>query len=111
VRDAYRESVRARERFEDGERDRAGLDREPEQPWDCWVMVTATDGAYPVSPNRFFKMIPQVILGTEEVGQPGILTPTPGAVYAFNIGMAVPPLGTRVVVIQTQKRFVFEYNG
>lgn len=107
----YHDSARLRVQDDDDQEDRESLDREPAQPAAECVMVTDSDGSYPVTPSRFFKVRPLVILGTEQEGQPGTFTTMEGALYAYNVGSVVPPQGVRVLVTFVPNRHVFEYNG
>jgi hypothetical protein len=73
------------------------------------VCQIGTDGSLPTAANRFFKVIPVSVWGTEEEGQAGSFDPTVGAFYAYNVGLAVPALGATVVCTFTPFRWVFEY--
>src|SRR5690349_7193338 len=72
---------------------------------------TKAVGTYPTAANRYFAMSPVTVGGVEGEGNPGTFTVESGTFFALNIGSAVPPVGTDVIVEGINGRWVFEFNG
>jgi len=73
------------------------------------VALVSTDGSFPASAARFFKVIPQTVMGTESEGQTGSYTAMSNAFYALNIGGNLPTNGTtKVICSYVPHRWVFE---
>lgn len=75
------------------------------------LVRTKTLTAYPTAAERFFACEPAAILGVEVEGGAGSLEPAAGTLFAFNLGGAVPPPGTYLLVTFLQNRWVFRHDG
>jgi hypothetical protein len=75
------------------------------------VCKTTTCTTYPTAAMRFYCVTPQSVLGTETEGSTGTFTGTPGTFKALNLGSAIPPSGTQVLVTFVGHRWVFRYDG
>lgn len=75
-----------------------------------FVGLVTTDTTFPTAAKRFFKIIPQIVLGTESEGSSGVFTSRTDHVYAENLGPNLPVSGTtRVVCSWVDNRWVFDY--
>lgn len=74
------------------------------------VCLVTTGGSFPTVAGRYYKVQPQLVLGTEAENQSGSFTAGTGEFYALNIGPNVPVNGTsKVVCSHVPHRWVFEY--
>lgn len=71
---------------------------------------TRTLTAYPTAAQRFFACTPVAVLGSEIEGGPGAIAADTGVLLALNLGTAVPPVGTTVLLYFCGNRWVFLYN-
>lgn len=77
------------------------------------LAATTTVTTYPTTAGRFFACDVQDLLGAETEGSVGSVTaasPT-RRVLALNLGTAVPPIGTNVILVFVPHRWVFRYDG
>ena len=72
---------------------------------------TTTVSTYPTVAATFFGCLPVTAMGTETEGTAGTLTTGSGVLYALNLGTAIPPSGTMLLVTFTDHRWVFRYDG
>lgn len=72
---------------------------------------TRAVGTYPTAARSFFAVVATMASGDEIEGKAGTLTPGSGTFLALNLGSAVPPLGTDVIVTFTAYRWTFRYDG
>jgi len=73
---------------------------------------TQTVASYPTTAQAFYACQPQAVDGPEIEGASALFVPSSSrVVYAFNIGSAVPPVGTRVILHACGGRWVFRYDG
>jgi hypothetical protein len=90
--------------------DRAGGTDEEGGP--TILAQTATLETYPTSPSSFFACRPILVDGHEVEGGAASFTVDPARiVFAFNLGTAVPPSGTMIIVNGCGGRWVFRYDG
>lgn len=75
------------------------------------VAQTKAIAAYPTAAQRFFACTPRTVLGREVEGEAGALTSTGSTLLALNLGSAIPPAGTDVLVTFVDSRWVFRYDG
>jgi hypothetical protein len=78
------------------------------------LVVTGTQNSYPTAPASFFACRSCWIGGSpiSEGASGGIQqSDTVTWIYAFNLGGAVPPSGTYLVVHMVGGRWVFRYDG
>lgn len=78
------------------------------------IARTCVDETYPQTPNAFYTVEFLYVTGKEddeEDGSQAIVTPTGIKVLAYNMGNAIPPVGSPVVVITNKYRFLFEWWG
>jgi hypothetical protein len=87
------------------------LQTPPAEGAPCLVANTTTLGSYPSAPSSFFACNPLTVLGTEVEGGTGIITTDSATFFAYNLGSAVPPQGTAVLVTFVGNRWVFRYDG
>lgn len=84
----------------------------PSEGSTCEAAQTTDDGGYPTEANRYYAVVPIVLGGTEAEGESATITTLPNRVfYALNLGDAVPPVGTRLIVSRAGGRWVFNYSG
>lgn len=92
---------------------RAFGDDQPSSP--AIVIQTIDDPlgeTYPTVAKSVFAVVQQSIEADETAGQPVTLTPTGGAFYAANVGLAVPPVNQGgLIAILIENLYVFSYNG
>ena len=75
------------------------------------VAKTKTIQTYPTTAQKFYACEPQTVLGKEEEGGAGTLTSGQASLFAFNLGTAIPPVGTAVLATFVESRWVFRYDG
>ena len=75
------------------------------------VAQTKAITTYPTSAQRFFACTPRTVLGREVEGGAGALTSTGATLLALNLGTAIPPAGTDVLVTFVDSRWVFRFDG
>ena len=75
------------------------------------VAQTGAIGTYPTSAQRFFACTPRTVMGREVEGGAGTLTSTGATLLALNLGSAIPPSGTDVLVTFVDSRWVFRFDG
>lgn len=76
------------------------------------VGQTTTKTSYPTTAGVFYYMTQCDFLGTETEGGPGTTVTITGAnFYAYNLGTAAPPAGTKVICTFCGNRWVFRYDG
>lgn len=75
------------------------------------LATTTTIQTYPTAVQSFFACQPVTVLGTEAEGSPGVVSPGTSTFFALNIGSAIPPSGTQVVVCFVGSRWVFRYDA
>jgi hypothetical protein len=82
---------------------------------DCspsFLGITVAVDTYPILPNDFYGFNPTEADGEPEEGIAGTFSDdVTTVIYAFGIGTAVPPEGTRAIVRRAGGRWVFQYNG
>lgn len=75
------------------------------------LCLTTTIASYPTTAGAYYAVQAQRVSGSEAEGG----TPTLAAVgpkfFAYNLGSAVPPSGTKVIVDPVPDGFVFRYDG
>ena len=75
------------------------------------VAVTTRITTYPTTAASFY-CISQQITGTENEGNaPTYTADDGGTLTALNVGSAIPPNGTTLVVASVGGRWVFRYDG
>jgi hypothetical protein len=72
---------------------------------------TLSLGSYPTSAMAFFAVTPMGLLGTEAEGSTGVTASAGGTFFALNLGPAIPPVGTQVLVTFVGNRWVFSYGA
>lgn len=75
------------------------------------IGVTVAIGTYPTVAGRFYGMYIGKPSGTETEGSTGTITPGSSTFAAYNLGTAIPPVSTSVIVTQVYGIFVFRYDG
>jgi hypothetical protein len=74
--------------------------------------VTTVVTAYPTVAGRYYAVNPQIITGTEIEGAiPTFTADTNTVIYALNLGTAIPPPGTNMVIHGGSGRWCFRYDG
>ena len=93
----------------------AALDRSAGQdPYASAAMcvITTTVETYPVVAARFYACNPELLTGAETEGAAATFTAdTNTIVYAVNLGTAIPPNGTKLVIHAVGGRWTFRYDG
>lgn len=78
----------------------------------CEVVQTVKVGTYPAEPAAFFAVQPLGVDGLEKEGEAASFTPDADRTfYAANLGSAVPPEGTKVIVTSVSGRWTFRFDG
>jgi hypothetical protein len=75
-------------------------------------VITTTVTTYPTVAAEFYACNPNLLTGSEAEGAtPTFTADTNTIVYALNLGTAVPPNGTNLVVHAAGGRWCFRYDG
>jgi hypothetical protein len=76
------------------------------------AVATATQTTYPTAAGAFYYCTPIDVFGPETEGAAGVTSAAAGGggLFAFNLGPAVPPPGTPVLVTFVRHRWVFRYG-
>jgi len=75
-------------------------------------VITTTVTTYPVAAGAFYACNPELLTGAETEGAAATFTAdTDTVIYAFNVGTAIPPSGTKIVIHAAGGRWVFRYDG
>lgn len=77
----------------------------------CVVAKTKAIATYPTTAAAFYGVEPQHVTGTETEGSAGTLTGTGATILALNLGTAIPPVGTQVLVTFCDWQWCFRYDG
>jgi len=76
------------------------------------LVVTTSVATYPTSAAEFYACNPQQITGSVTEGAtPTFVADASTIIYVLNVGTAVPPVGTTLVVHSVGGRWVFRYDG
>lgn len=75
------------------------------------VVKTVQETTYPAIAASTFACQVQTPGGPETEGALGSLVATTAALYAFNLGSALPPQGTLLLATQVGDRWVIHYDG
>jgi hypothetical protein len=76
----------------------------------CMLAQTTAISAYPTTAAAFYACTPVSVVGSEVEGGAGTIASRPGTFLALNLGTAIPPQGTQVVVTYVG-RWVFRYDS
>jgi hypothetical protein len=75
-------------------------------------VITTTVTSYPTAAAEFYACNPELLTGSEAEGaSPTFTADTATVIYALNVGSAVPPNGTKLVVHSAGGRWCFRYDG
>jgi hypothetical protein len=75
-------------------------------------VITANGGSYPTSAAKFYACLPLLLTGSESEGAtPTFTTDTATTLYALNVGTAIPPVGSKLVIHSAGGRWVFRFDG
>jgi hypothetical protein len=75
-------------------------------------VITTTVTTYPTVAAAFYACNPTLLTGAETEGAvPTFTDDANTVVYALNVGTAIPPNGTRVVIHAAGGRWEFRYDG
>ncbi len=75
-------------------------------------VITTTVTTYPTTAARFYACNPELLTGSEAEGAtPTFTADTATVVYALNLGTAIPPNGTKLVVHAVGGRWSFRFDG
>jgi hypothetical protein len=75
-------------------------------------VITTTVTSYPVAASAFYACNPELLTGPETEGAAATFTAdTATVVFAVNVGTAIPPNGTKLVIHGAGGRWVFRYDG
>jgi hypothetical protein len=76
------------------------------------VVITTTVTTYPTSAAEFYACNPELLTGSEAEGAtPTFTSDTSTVLYALNLGTAIPPNGTKLVLHSVGGRWCFRYDG
>ena len=71
-------------------------------------VITTTVTTYPVSAAEFYACNPELLTGSEAEGAtPTFTADIATIIYALNLGTAIPPNGTKLVIHGTGGRWCF----
>jgi hypothetical protein len=87
------------------------VERDPSLGMPCLVAQTRTLSRYPTSAQQFFACSPLSVLGPEVEGGTGTLSVGNSTFFALNLGSAIPPSGTSVIVTYVDNRWVFRFDA
>jgi hypothetical protein len=74
--------------------------------------ITTVLTSYSTSAAVYYACNPALVTGTEAEGGAATFTvDTNTVIYALNVGTAVPPQGTKVIIQACNGRHVFRYDG
>jgi hypothetical protein len=74
--------------------------------------ITTTVTTYPTAAAEFFACNPELVTGTETEGGAATFTVDASTViYGLNVGTAIPPNGTKVILHAIGGRWAFRYDG
>lgn len=84
----------------------------PDAPHSAPAMLaqTFTVATYPTAANRFYGVKPVILTGSEAEGATGSTVVLDRPFYAYNLGGAIPPSGTKVLLHHVGSRWVFCYG-
>ena len=85
--------------------------RDPSLGMPCLAAQTKALATYPTGAQTFFACSPLTILGTEVEGGAGTISSGSSTFFALNLGSAVPPVGSNLLVTFVDNRWVFRYDG
>jgi hypothetical protein len=75
-------------------------------------VITTTVSSYPASAAEFYACNPELLTGSETEGAvPAFTADSATVIYAINLGTAIPPNGTKLVVHAAGGRWCFRYDG
>jgi hypothetical protein len=77
----------------------------------CFVGKTIACSSYPTTAAVMYCVAAVGIMGTETEGSSGVFTVQTPTLKALNVGSAIPPSGTLLVVTRVPNRWVFRYDG
>jgi hypothetical protein len=90
------------------------MDRPPSSAAECsdsWVGKTTTVTTYPTTALAYYAVVPCYLGGSETEGTAVAVNAGTAAVMVANLGSAIPPVGTAVIVTRTGNRAVFRWDG
>jgi hypothetical protein len=74
--------------------------------------ITTTVTTYPTSAATYYACNPELLSGAETEGTaPTFAADTSTIIYAVNLGTAIPPNGTALVIHSVGGRWAFRYDG
>ncbi len=75
------------------------------------IAQTSVISHYPTSAQVFYACLPLTVLGSEVEGGSAVFSAGSAKFFALNLGVAIPPVGTRMVTTFVESRWVFRYDG
>ena len=73
---------------------------------------TSTVSVYPSVPGACYACVPLHVDGPELEGSVATFSADPSRIlFAFNLGKAVPPVGTKLIATSCGGRWSFRYDG
>ncbi len=75
------------------------------------VAITTTETTYPTTAGAWYAVTSQQVDGTEVEGATASFTSTSGVFHAYNLGTAIPPAGTEILIHCTNGKWSFRYDG
>jgi hypothetical protein len=101
-----------RRKIEDIEK---ALEQSPASSFDngsmAFLLKTATRAAYPTAAGRFYWCEICKVSAAPTEGAAGTAAGTGQFVYAYNLGGAIPPVGTLVVGTQAGPNYAFRFDS
>jgi hypothetical protein len=91
--------------------DRAGASQDPYGSA-AMCAITTTASSYPTAAGAFYACNPELLTGSVAEGAtPTFTADTSTIEYAFNLGTAIPPVGTILVIHSVGGRWCFRFDG
>jgi hypothetical protein len=75
------------------------------------VVKTKTGAGYPTAASAFYPVETQDVTGTETAGSAGVYGGRGDTFHAYNLGTAIPPNGSPLIVTYVSNRWVFRFDG
>lgn len=105
------DAERARYRLDDSEDDDSRNPDAADGGAVSHVGLTTTVSSYPTTAAVYYGVRRQNIFGTETEGSSGVSSTITGTFLALNLGTAIPPVGTQVIVTRVAQRWTFRFDG
>lgn len=76
-----------------------------------FTVLTKTVGTYPTTAAAYYACQTADVTGVETEGTVGTVTGRGDTLMALNLGTAIPPSGTKILITFVRWRWVFRYDA